>query len=275
MARRLTLAATPLALGLLACPSPAEAGGWTQPLGSLYAKVEVSHQSTTRIFDGGGRSDPYSIGGGPGRYSSTATRAYLEYGLSPLVTVLGSLDWKQARISETAARFTTRGFGDVTCGLRFGWRQNGAAPLALQVELSFPTHYDATDLPALGAGRTDGRLAFQAGHAFRRGYLAADLGYRLRTRGAEDQIVYSGEVGVTGLHRISTRLAVRGHAPVQSKGSGLEDPAVAERGVVSGAATLGVALTAGLTAEIGATQAFWGRNTLRGPEYSAGIAVRL
>lgn len=264
----------PVALLLLLCGADrAEAGGWTQPVGGYYAKLEGVSRRADRIFGADGGSAPYSIGGGPGRYAAGGARAYLEYGLGPGFTGLVALEWKSARISETAARYTTHGFGDLKLGARLGVAQRSAWPLALQLEMTVPTGYDAADVPSLGSGQSELLATAQVGHGFRGGYLAADLGGGRRPKDSALLVAYGAELGLQAPAGTQLRLGLRGRRAIKPKTQSVVDPAVIERNRVALSGAFVLRLGARLDLEAGAAGALSGANTLRGVEYTLGLAA--
>lgn len=264
-------------LGLVLLPlfaaGPAWGGGWTQPEQGYYARIELVTRSTRRVFAADGGAAAYSIGGGPGSYAATGARGYLEYGLAPGLTALAGLEWKRARITETAARYTTSGFGDLKLGVRLGLAQRSAFPVGVQVEMSVPTGYDDTDVPALGSGQAEALVTAQVGHGFRGGYAAADFGGGRRPKDSAFLIVFGGEVGLNAPAHTVVRLALRGRRAIDPKTTTSRDPAVIERNRLAVSGALSVPLGPRLDLEGGVAGAVSGRNTLRGAEFTLALAA--
>lgn len=258
---------------LLAAPRPAAAGGWTQPRGTAYLRLEGAGRSVDRMLDADGRSTALAVGGGAAEFRVFETRAYAEYGATDGTTLVVAAAWKHATIDEAAATFRTYGFGDLRLGLRHALLRDGGWPLALEAEITVPTGYATDEIPALGSGRMDAALLLQLGHAFRGGYLTLEAGYRVREQALSDQLPLGAGIGLEAPGPFALHLGARGRVALESAGE-KTDPTVAERGLLT--LTGGVAFHASDRIEIEAlvSDTVSGRNALPGAEFGLAVAVR-
>ncbi len=268
-ATRSALAGAALAVLLSIGPGApaAHAGAWTRDAGSVFFKLGYERWNTSARYDSTGARTSYltSTGGGDlkRQYRSQALRAYVEYGLSDVLTVAasGGYQWIEAEGLDLLSR--TSGFPDLTLQLK---RRLIAAPVVVSVngEGRFPTGYDPLRFPALGSGRTDFGARIAAGASSRLGYVTTEAGYVVRGGNRANEVPMSAEAGLQlpGDFMLRGALAASmtsGHA----SGGAQFDPALADQRYLS--ATGGVVLRGRpFDFALDVDRVLSGRNTLAG-----------
>src|SRR5439155_12602483 len=120
----LRFASFSLASAILAAP-PAHAGAWTQPPGSLYARLTYAGINSQTRFDADGECrslEPrfaFAARDGATEYRAREARVYAEYGLVERFTTYGSLTYKSVVMEEPVVKSTNSGFGDLMLGGRY------------------------------------------------------------------------------------------------------------------------------------------------------------
>lgn len=211
---------TPLLLLLCALPSVAEAGPWSTPTGTVYAKASTRVLLGSRYTDGAGTTT--SIPG----YREVATGLYGELGLGRGFAALVQWDvlrWFQLRGPE--GQSVTRP-GDARIGARYTLLEfGGAGALAVEGWLGIPiasgdavaalADDDGLTVALLRAGpgvaELTGRL--ELGWAWRYGWTSAGLGWGQRFGGYDGLVDWRAEIGgrwwrLQGVLRLGGRHAV-------------------------------------------------------------------
>jgi hypothetical protein len=187
------------------------AGAWTQRKDHYYLRISGFYLSSHAVYDNDGNRDELRDNG---RFTDFGAYAYLEYGLSDLVTFVGSAPYKRLRFRSDANDLqgnrldrTTNGFGDVYLGLRYLLSDRGAVT-SLQAAFKMNTGYqtDTTALsfaPPLGDGQNDFELRALVGQSVLRNaaYYNVDVGYRVRGGAPVDEIPFAFEAGL-GLGKV-------------------------------------------------------------------------
>jgi hypothetical protein len=139
----------------------ARAGAWTLPRGGWYAEETLSFFSSDRDINAGGESAPKPF---HGVYDEIRAKTYVEYGLRDRLTLLTVLPYRRSRYVDDYNDIHNAGFMDATMGLK--WR---CLPppwvVAVSVNASFPTGYNAEAPLALGNGRFNPEFRAHVSHA--------------------------------------------------------------------------------------------------------------
>ncbi|MGH7456117.1 MAG: hypothetical protein ACRENG_32485, partial [bacterium] len=179
------------------------AGAWTQRKDHYYFRISGFSFDSRAIFDKKGNRINLTDNG---RFTDIGAYAYLEYGLSDVVTFIGSVPYKRLRFrNESSAMPLNRknlGWGDVYLGLRYLLSDKGPIT-SLQAAFKLSTGYqtDTTALslaPPLGDGQNDFELRALIGQSILRHavYYNLDIGYRARSKTPVDEIPFALEAGV-------------------------------------------------------------------------------
>lgn len=179
------------------------AGAWTQRKDHYYFRISGFSFDSRAIFDKNGNRVALIDNG---RFTDIGAYAYLEYGLSDVVTFVGSVPYKRLRFrNENSAMPLNRknlGWGDVYLGLRYLLSDKGPIT-SLQAAFKLSTGYqtDTTALslaPPLGDGQNDFELRALIGQSILRhaAYYNLDIGYRARSQTPVDEIPFALEAGL-------------------------------------------------------------------------------
>jgi len=189
----------------LFCAECLFAGAWTQRKDHYYFRLSGFSFSSRGLFNQDGKRNDFASNG---RFADLSASAYLEYGVSDLVTFVGSVPYKRLRFQSDATlngerldRKTT-GWGDVYLGLRYLLSdQNAVTSLQAGFKLNTGYQTDTTALnlaPPLGDGQNDFELRALIGQSILRGaaYYNLDVGYRARSGQPVDEIPFALEAGL-------------------------------------------------------------------------------
>ena len=180
------------------------AGAWTQRKDHYYFRLSGFAFNARAVYDKDGKLNDFATNG---RFADRSAYAYLEYGVSDLVTFVGSVPYKNSRFRSEAAingkwlDRRSKGWGDVYLGLRYLLsNQNAVTSLQAGFKLNtgYPTDTTALQLaPSLGDGQTDFELRALIGQSILRGaaYYNLDVGYRARCGTPVDEIPFALEAG--------------------------------------------------------------------------------
>lgn len=241
-------------LTALFVPSIADAQAWIRPPGGVYAKLSYRLIVADSFYTPDG-----STRGLGAQYRQHAIGLYAEAGVIERWLSL-SVDGDIFRRSSLEGLAATQGLGDLRIGAYTGLVEVPFR-LALGVHLGIPTGDDrpttgyviappippdeldqaeleqtVNSLPT-GDGEWDVAIRLYLGHAFSGGehypfhhYVAADLGWWIRTQGFRQQLVYHAELGSTPKRRGWDRLqfiirlnGVQAFRESVSAGAGLGD----------------------------------------------------
>lgn len=194
--------------------SSAAAQAWLQPAGSYYFKFSSSYLSTEEEFNFKGDRQPIfaeDLSRMDTSFRDISFTAYLEYGLSPNLTIVGSVPFKILTAKETRSpspafpllrnERTNGGLGDVFAGARVPVLRRPFA-LSVQAGVKIPLGYEKepdNEGPPLGSGEVDAEVQLLYGQSLYPipAYLSAGVGYRVRGGELHDEILYSAEGGYT------------------------------------------------------------------------------
>lgn len=197
----------------LALASGAFAGAWTQKKGGYYLKAAAGYLNSNQDIDALGNRIQKA---GMGKLRDLNYSAYLEYGLTDRLTVVGSAPYRRLVDTRTFLTGTAlekrSGFGDLE--LRFRW-SIADRPLVTSVAFGgkIPLWYDedpGTRVP-LSSTEVDGDVRLLLGKSLYPfpGYVTGELGFRRRGGPFSDELFYSLEAGVT-VHRVLLKAFVSG-----------------------------------------------------------------
>jgi hypothetical protein len=175
----------------------------------VFFKLGYERWNTSARFDSTGELTSYLTPTGASdltrQYRSQALRAYVEYGLSNVLTVAASsgYQWIEAEGLDLLSR--TSGFPDLGLQLK---RRLITSPVVVSVigEGKIPTGYSASRFPALGSGKADVGARLAAGASSKLGYITADAGYVVRGGVRADEVPMNAEAGL----RLSGVIMLRG-----------------------------------------------------------------
>jgi hypothetical protein len=195
---------------ILALAEPSLAGPWTRTRGGHYARFSASYLYTDTEYDYRGNEVPL-LTSNPlvqsAAYREVDFSAYVEYGLTDRLSVVGALPFKiltsrRTEISDLAdlireVDVTSGGLSDLSAGVRQALT-GGRWPVSLEVMARVPLGYDATPdngAPALGTGHADLSGALLAGTSARGMYVTASAAYRVRGGPLADDAGFAAQVG--------------------------------------------------------------------------------
>jgi hypothetical protein len=178
------------------------AGAWTQRKDHSYFQLSGFHFDSRAVFDSARNSIVFPDNG---RFTEGSAYAYLEYGLSDVVTFVGKLAYKNLRFqrdsSGTRSDRKNNGWGDVYFGVRYLLSNRGPVT-SLQVGFKINTGYEADPqnlnaAPPLGDGQNDFEVRALIGQSIFRyaAYYNIDIGYRVRNGAPVDEIPFEFELG--------------------------------------------------------------------------------
>lgn len=243
----------PIAL-LTLLPATVLAGAWTMPAGKLYTRVAYSEYEAQRFFNDNGTTHAYAPNDEFKNkrrdfdYDEQTWTVYAEYGLLDSLTLIGSLDYKEAEwtyqnsgrvlgtdgvmrykkfpFSDKTAK--SSGLGDINFGLRYRLLATPSGALALQAMYKTGECYDEEDQDLSadiqrGDGQDDFELRLQYGQSMYPllpGYFNVEAGYRWRTQGYADEFTYLLEAGCDITKALYLRTKLDGYANLGNGDSG-------------------------------------------------------
>ena len=274
---RVTVACMGALLVAAAWGTCAHAGAWTQKAGGSYLKIATAYLNSSSDIDSNGDRVPKA---GMGELRDVNLSAYIEYGLTDRLTLVGSIPYKRLRDIRTFAtgRALERrsGFGDME--LRLRWRLvEKSTVVSLAAGGKLPMWYadDPQSRVPLNSRKVDADLRLLVGRSLYPFpvYVTGELGFRARTGGFGNEAIYGLEAGAT-LGRFLLKGFVSG---IQTLG---ECAPTGEVGLVGDQSVL--KLSPGviyrlkdwleLSAEL--IHVAWGCNTTAGSTYLVGIALK-
>ncbi|RMH81650.1 MAG: hypothetical protein D6681_17870 [Calditrichaeota bacterium] len=211
---RLGVLASRLALVVLFLSTAAQAGAWTQKKGHYYLELTTSYLYAGDEFDFRGRKR--DILADFSYYQNTSYEEwkfalYVEYGLTPYLTLVADVPFKIATDTRTivGVRYfdgetfenVSTGFSDLTLGTRLRLL-SGPVVVSVESGVKLPLGYDTSptnEAPALGTGDVDAHSFLWVGTSFYPfpAYATGYVGYRLRTGVLNDEALFYAEAGLT------------------------------------------------------------------------------
>ena len=189
--KRLALIVT---AGLLS--SQAHAGAWVQAPGALDVTTTLSDLATYAVYNQNGQRTSYP---NQGMSVQDQLNTYVEYGLTPRVTLLGNFFADNVSYKDNFFSSHDIGFADQELGARYLLSSSSATWVqSLQAIVSVPTY--GTNRPNLGSGYMDGQLSYAVGHSLflfgRYGYASLDGGVRMRGGPPADELRADFDMGL-------------------------------------------------------------------------------
>ena len=251
------------ALLLLGCAGTSRAGPWTLNRDGYYLQIGASRSTSGSVFGFEGNDSTYA---GAGGFRQATLQAYLEYGLDDPFSLVLSLPYMSARLTERSARRSESGAGDAQVGLKLRVLQEPLV-VALQAEAKLPLGYDQPNGSLLGDGQKDLALTALAGKSFFQGggFAQGQAGYRFRQGGPADEWAYGIGAGLFTGRRLLWMLDV---SVVRGAGAG----AIENHTRLGGSATVRISPAFEISA--GMSRVIAGRNTPRATGISAALILK-
>ncbi len=167
----------------------AAADPFTLPKGSTQLSFFASVWEIDAFFDGDGNDQELGFD-----ITQTDFQLGLDHGLSDRLTLRLALPWARSERDVVGDDDGTLAINDGVSDARFGltWRLNDLeSPVAvsLLVGVKWPGDYESDIINSPGDGNFDAELVFSLGRQFDRGSIAAEVGYRARSGGPEDEFL--------------------------------------------------------------------------------------
>lgn len=207
------------------------AGGWVEPKGGFYIKLDQSFLKATAYYDPQGNRIPIRTVG------TYTTSLYARYGVHKKVTLFAYVPFLvRNTLNETVGRQTDRtlqsgvaknGFGDMNIGAQYGFYQKHGLALSLSGMLGIPSG-STSDPNGLftGDGEFNQLLQFDAGYGKGIGkqviYGNVYLGFNNRTKGFSEEFRWGLEIGATLWKRVFIALKADGIESFQNGDGGNE-----------------------------------------------------
>jgi hypothetical protein len=185
-------------------PVHLNAGGWPQPKGGGFFKLDLSTIQARRFY--GMDGNIYDLNGAGTRLGNYVTSFYGEYGITHRLTAIGYLPFfVRNTVNEGVGAITgeilqaglqNQSIGDIDLGLRYGLWSGGGWSVTTSLLLGLPTG-DArnSDLLFTGDGEFNQLLRLEAGYGTARWYATGFVGFNNRTQGFSDEFRYELELG--------------------------------------------------------------------------------
>lgn len=273
-----TLAITTTLLITLFSTSDLLAGGWTQPKGGGFGKIDAYIINAGNVFDDDGES--VSIPD----YRFLSTNLYAEYGITEKLTGIIYFPFLVSSESDPFVgdeSFSNSSVGDLDVGVRYGLLRSDRMVVSGVLMLGIPTgSADEDELLWTGDGEFNQIIKAEAGFSLPASiYAVAGLGFNNRSQGFSDEVIFDIEAGI-GLfdQQLFFALKSSGRLPMDN---GDEDVTGGygmfsnNTGYVSFGPELTYIMKNGLGFSLNTYGAFFGRNLLAAPSYSAGIVYRM
>lgn len=167
--------------------SSARAGGWVQELGAVYAKITYGASSANTVyrFDGETKhptdNPPFTVRDYP--IAERSLFFYIEYGLTPELTLIGSSALKRVIVTSPVERKQVQGFGDIGLAAKYHLASFDQQVVSATLGVSAPTGYSRDLTPPLGSGNLNVEFVGNYGISLYpiAAYATGSIGYRLRT----------------------------------------------------------------------------------------------
>lgn len=210
----------------LLLPAAAQAGPWVPDPGSGYFKAWARWLPGMGYHDADGENQDYA------GYHEVGLNFYLEVGVIKSLAVWVHCPLLQVYLVSDLHTDTIDPHvhpGDPSFGVRWGALRGGPVVLALETSVKLPVAPDGPvqDISGpeagsekvgqlqVGSGVVDVTWGVSAGISLpASAYLAASIGYVLRTGGYDHDLMWTAEGGIPFLKRWSTRLRFSGRHPL-------------------------------------------------------------
>ena len=190
------------------------AGGWTQPKGKGYFKLNQQVVRADAITRPNGESHDI-----PTTVSGYTTSLYGEFGLLDRVTLVGYMPVYTSFSADVDGISSSSGIGDWDVGVRIGLLTSGPTVVSLQAMAGLPLGDSGNDIIFwTGDGEFNQHVSLQVGHSLYPvpAYLKGEIGYNNRMSSDNpddhyaDQFRYNLEAGYTLAERVGLTLWLRG-----------------------------------------------------------------
>lgn len=218
-------------LSLLLIGLSLSAGGWTEPKGGFYIKLDQSFLKANAYYDTEGNRIPIRTLG------TYTTSLYARYGVHKKITLFGYIPFfVRNTLNETVGRQTdmtlqpgvaNNGFGDMNLGMQYGIYQKKGVAMSLSLLLGIPSG-STSDPNGLftGDGEFNQLLQFDLGYGRGIGkqtiYGNVYFGFNNRTKGFSEEFRWGLEAGVTLWKRLFIALKADGVESFQNGDGGNE-----------------------------------------------------
>jgi hypothetical protein len=252
-------------------------GGWTQPKGGGFAKLDAYIINAGNIFGDDGK-----VSGIPD-YSFISSNIYAEAGITNKLTGIVYFPFYVNSTSDPVGGFDKQsisGIGDLDIGGRYNLVAAESYVVSAVLILGIPTG-SANDNEILWTGDGEFNQIFkaEAGFSFSNSiYTVVGFGFNNRSEGFSDELNYDMEAGISVFdNSLIISLKSNGRFPLDNG----NDEVTGGYGMFSnntGYASLGPEITYFLKNGIGFSVntygAFYGRNLIAAPSYSVGIVYK-
>ncbi len=180
------------------------AGGWPQPKGSGFFKLDFTTIHARELF--GADGSIFSINGAGTQLGFYSNSFYGEYGITNRLTAVSYIPFfVRSKVNEGIGSITgeilqpglsNNGIGDIDLGLRYGLYNKGGVSITALLFLGLPTG-DATNENLLytGDGEFNQLLRLEAGVGAAKWYATGYVGFNNRTNNFSDEFRYELEFG--------------------------------------------------------------------------------
>lgn len=180
------------------------AGGWPQPKGSGFFKLDFSFIRGDQFY--GMNGEVFSINGAGTTLGNYVSSFYGEYGITDRLTVVGYVPFfVRNTVNEGIGALTgeilqsgleNNAIGDLEFGVRYGLLAKNGWSVTTALFLGLPTG-DATneDLLYTGDGEFNQQIRLEAGYGSNRWYATGYVGFNNRTKDFSEEFRYELEFG--------------------------------------------------------------------------------
>lgn len=177
-------------------------GGWTNPKGEYYVKLNQSILSGNKFFSKSGELTDITT------FSLYTTSVYGEYGIQDRLTGIVNLPFLARPVlnrevsantgAEVAPGDSYTGIGDIDLGVKYGILKDSKFVLAGSVYLGLPTGavgVGKTQLLQTGDGEFNQMLQLDLSTSFSNFFTSVRAGINNRTKGFSEEFRYGAEFG--------------------------------------------------------------------------------
>jgi hypothetical protein len=180
------------------------AGGWPQPKGGGFFKLDFSFIRARMFY--GMDGETYDINGARTMLGYYTTSFYGEYGITNRLTAIAYVPFfVRNTVNEGIGVITgdvlqpglqNNAIGDVDLGLRYGIFAKNRWSVTAALMLGLPTgDWDNPDLLFTGDGEFNQQLRLEAGYGGDRWYATGYVGFNNRTEDFSDEFRFEAEFG--------------------------------------------------------------------------------
>ncbi|MFN7118360.1 MAG: hypothetical protein ACK4TA_16295 [Saprospiraceae bacterium] len=189
---------------LILVQTKVQAGGWPQPQGGGFFKLDFSFIRAREFF--GMDGETYQINGAGTLLGYYTTSFYGEYGITNKLTAIGYVPFfVRNTVNEGVGAITgdilqrgleNNALGDIDLGLRYGLYQKNRWSVTAALLFGLPTgDADNVDLLFTGDGEFNQQVRLEAGYGGDRWYATGYVGFNNRTEDFSDEFRFEAEFG--------------------------------------------------------------------------------